>query len=250
MPRFLIEAKYIINDQVAIKGPDVRHIKNVLRLKKGDALSMTDGAGIVYEGIIDSMQTQGITVKITSQKSLSTLPIQLCCAQALIKKDKMDWVIQKTVELGVSHIIPFTSSRTVPQGKENSRRERWKRIAQEAMKQSGQTYTPTLAPPLSFDKLLHASQQYDLKILCWENEASHSLKRILRNPDRDLSIIKSIIYIIGPEGGFTPDEIQKAIRSHFIPISLGDRILRSETASVTVASILQYEANTLLPPPS
>jgi 16S rRNA (uracil1498-N3)-methyltransferase len=240
MPRFLIQPENISEGRITIQGADARHIKNVLRYKMGESISLTDGQGLIYDGVIEDLKST-IKIKINHKRALTSSTVELCCAQAIIKNDKMDWAIQKATELGVSRIIPFTTERTVLRGNPPVRQKRWEKIMLEAMKQSGQPFQIKLEPIQSFESVLKISQDYDLKILGWEKETSHTLKKVLRHPDRDLTTMKSVFYCIGPEGGFTETEVEAARHHNFIPISLGDNILRAETAGMSLASILQYE---------
>jgi 16S rRNA (uracil1498-N3)-methyltransferase len=154
----------------------------------------------------------------------------------------MDTIIQKATELGASRIIPFVSSRSIPQltgEKATAKHQRWEKIAIEASEQCGRTGIPRLSPLAGFNEMLTLPQDTDLKIILWEAETRQGLKSILQNPDNRRT--GNFFIVIGPEGGFSHDEIDRATRKGFLTASLGNNILRVETSSLAVLSILQYE---------
>jgi len=160
-------------------------------------------------------------------------------AQSLLKGEKMDYLIQKATELGVKRIIPFFSSRTIPLLEESRRLKRyhrWKRIAVEASKQCGRGVVPKIEPLQDYFEMVQTATQDSLRLILWEKEGAR-LKDILTGSKEK----KKIFFVIGPEGGFTQEEIEHARREGFIPVKLGRRILRSETSSLCLLSILQYE---------
>ena len=145
----------------------------------------------------------------------------------------MDFIVQKCTELGVSEIIPVVSERSVAKGEKSGR---WQKIAKEAAEQSGRALIPKISALTDFKSLLKKKNEFDLALIPWELEKTNKLKAILQN-----SSPKNIIILIGPEGGFSSQEIEQAKAAGFIPVSLGKRILRAETAGLAILSMIMYE---------
>jgi 16S rRNA (uracil1498-N3)-methyltransferase len=240
--RFFVDRIIPTGGFLSITGKEARHIRNVLRMEKGDMLTVMDGKGCLFEAAIEEILSKDVRVKII--KSLPTPeppPIEIHLAQALIKSRPMDLLIQKVTELGVGSITPFASERTAVRMKADHLSRKivhWEEIMKAACKQSGRSNLPTLNPPLAFEALIgNAPSQGTLKLLLWEAERQADLKSILRSAGQ----LPHIVAIVGPEGGFTPREIRLAKDAGFHIVTLGSRILRSETAAITLVSIIQYE---------
>jgi 16S rRNA (uracil1498-N3)-methyltransferase len=242
MKRFFVEEVPREDGLVYLTGKEANHIRNVLRMKRGDTLSIMDGKGHLFEAIIEEIHHKGVTLKsIKLLQSSAPSPVEVHLAQALIKSRPMDLLIQKATELGVSSITPFFSERTAFRMRDehlSRKMVHWEGIIKAACKQSGRPNLPTLHPPLAFEALIaNAPHQETLKVLLWEAEKNADLKGILRAAGKHLHIVA----MVGPEGGFTPREIRVAINAGFRIVSLGSRILRSETATIALLSIIQYE---------
>ena len=242
MRRFFVEKIVLGTDVLSITGKEARHISNVLRMKKGQTLILMDGKGKLFEAIIKTLNYKEVKVKIN--KSISPpppSPIEISLAQALIKSHPMDYLIQKVTELGISSIHPFYSERTVIKLKSShliNKMDHWVEIMKSACKQCGRSTLPALNPPLPFEEIIkNALDKKTLKILLWEDEDKIDLKRFLRS----MSSTNHIFVIVGPEGGFTLNEINLAKDAGFHIVSLGNKILRAETAAVSLLSIIQYE---------
>ena len=240
--RFLVEDLEVENGFCVITGREAHHMSRVLRMGRGDALVLLDGKGGRFLAEIQSVSRN--KVKIQIKKPLdhgppSVLEITLC--QAVIKSASMDYLIQKTSELGVTRISPFFSSRSVVHlkgDKRQKKRDRWREIAHSAAKQCNRDIPAEIAPPESFDKQLALfSKAPELKVILWERETSRDLKDLLQNHEPS----GRFTGMVGPEGGFTPEEVSAAQRSGFIPASMGSRILRAETAALVLLAIVQYE---------
>ena len=240
--RFLVEDLVIENGFCVITGREAHHMSKVLRMGRGDALVLLDGKGGRFLAEIQSVSRDAVKIQI--KKPLghappSALEITLC--QAVIKSASMDYLIQKTSELGVTRISPFFSSRSVVHLKADRRRKkinRWREIAHSAAKQCNRDIPPEIGPPESFDKQLALfSKAPGLKVILWERETSGDLKNLLQNHEPSLSFTG----MVGPEGGFTPEEVSTAQHAGFIPVSMGSRILRAETAALVLVAIVQYE---------
>ncbi len=241
MSRFYVEDPDWVGDEIEIFGGEARHIQKVLRLKKGDEIVLFDGKGMEYWGTIESQSLNRITVNIgkTSTPRRES-PIEVILGQGLLKGDKMDYVLQKTTEMGVSAVLPFISSRTVPNlgGEKSVRRwNRWKKIVLESAKQCGRTVPPKVEAIRDLDSILEWPVRDLVKLILWEKEEM-SLKERIGEIDKKS---RTFLFLVGPEGGFCESEISAAKGNGFIPVGLGPRILRSETAGVAMLSILQYE---------
>ena len=240
MRYFFIDPSLVTGPEVSITGSEAHHIKNVLRLKVGDGLKLFDGTGFEYEAAIVRVSATKVTVEIHGKaKAAAPSGVQIMVAQAFLKEKKMDDLVRKLCELGMTRWIPFFSKRSIarPDAKRlEARSQRWQRIATEAVKQCRRIDTPQIADARSFEGLLDFSQTCDLKIVFWENESS-LLTRTLASKDNP---VKKIMLMLGPEGGFTDQEIKRLQNSGFISAGLGPRILRAETATIAAVTLVQY----------
>jgi 16S rRNA (uracil1498-N3)-methyltransferase len=223
-----------------IEGDEVRHIRRVLRLKTGDEIVVFDGSAKEYEGKIVEERSSSVVIRIQNiLSSKRESPLEITLAQSLLKGEKMDDLIQKATELGVKEILPFFSSRSVPvleRSRGLKRRYRWEKIAIEASKQCGRGVIPKIEPLQDYSEMLQNIPPDFLRFILWEREGTR-LKEVLGG----LKEKTKIFFIVGPEGGLSQEEVELSIERSFIPITLGKRILRSETASLSLLSILQYE---------
>ncbi len=261
MSRFFIspESINLNSGSITVTGEDVRHIGNVLRAIPGDVLVLSDGLGMDYEAVIEHIGKDVILTRITgSRPNRTEPPIGLTLFQGLPKADKMEYIIQKCIELGVKRIVPVMTARSVVKfsnAKDSAAKTvRWRRIALEAAKQCDRGIVPIVEEPVRLEKALEMSSDCGLKLIPYEEESKGSLKELLRqygsnsgdskistecSPSRAINVHVGIL--IGPEGGFEPDEVERAARSGFSPVTLGPRILRTETAGMAVASIIMHE---------
>ncbi|NLK21544.1 MAG: 16S rRNA (uracil(1498)-N(3))-methyltransferase [Epulopiscium sp.] len=241
MPRFFVEPSQIKNDSIFIHGEDVKHISKVLRLKNGDKISICNGQGTDYQCIIKNMDKEIIVAQIVSNHLSQTEPkTKITLFQALVKSDKMDLIIQKTVEMGIFKIIPIVTERTVVrfenEKKERSRLARWQKIAESAAKQSQRGIIPEVEPVITLSEAFDRSKEMDCKLIPYEKETDKNLRSILSNFNGG-----NIAIFIGPEGGFEESEIALGKQQGIIPITLGRRILRTETAGLFTVSIIMYQ---------
>ena len=240
MPRFYVSEPRIENGMLRIEGDEVRHIRRVLRLKVGDEIVVFNGLTKEYEGKIVEEDPSSVMImiqNILSSKKESLLEITL--AQSLLKGEKMDYLIQKATELGVKEIIPFFSSRSVPlleKPRRLRRHHRWEKIAIEASKQCGRGVISKIEPLQNYSEMLQNISPDFLRLILWEKKGAR-LKEVLEGSKEKTKIF----FIVGPEGGLSQEEVGLAKQKGFIPVTLGKRILRSETASLCLLSILQYE---------
>ena len=251
MRRFLVSPGSIKNDTVYISGDDLKHMAQVLRFRAGDHLLVFDGTGLEHEVeliSIDKAMAVGKIIKTCKPGTESEKKVILF--QGMPKSDKMEWIIQKTVELGVGCIVPMITRYSVIRDIDRNidgKLERWNRISREACKQSGRVVVPEVRKPLEYGKSLdlwndivsNETRGSSLAVFCYENEGKKCFKELLKCYNIDY--IKTIGIFIGPEGGFAEEEIKLARDNGIIPVGLGKRILRTETAAVAVLSILMYE---------
>jgi len=241
MRYFYIEPAALKKPIIAIEGSEVRHIKNVLRLKPGDPIRLFDGQGFEYEAAIQRLLANRIEIKIAHKfPATKESPVQITVAQALLKEKKMDRLLRHLCELGVTHWVPFISERSVPKpdpGRLAGREGRWKKIVKESCKQCQRAKLPAIIKTMTFEEVMDYGQSCDLKIVFWEN-GSLTLDSLI-TPSRRLAPQK-ILLIMGPEGGFSDPEIEKVEADGFVVAGLGPRILRTETATIAACTLIQY----------
>ncbi len=242
MRRFLVENLNVQDGVCTITGPEARHMTRVLRMEAGDRFVLMDDKGSRFLASIESATRQGVRVileKLLPKSPPSPVTIVLC--QALLKSGPMDYLIQKTSELGINHIHPFSSLRTVTILKKerlSNRMRHWREIAKSSAKQSGRVVPAQINFPLTLGDLTTKwKEEKGMKAILWEGEGTMDLKGLLRGSSR----AGKFIGMVGPEGGFAGEEIELAADAGFIPVTLGNRILRSETAAMTMVAIVQYE---------
>ncbi len=240
MKRFYVSQIQVEKGVAKVGGSEARHIRKVLRLKPGDEVLLFNGSTRQYLGTIIEEDPNCVTVRIQNiLPSQGESPLVVTLAQSLLKGEKMDYLIQKATELGVKRVIPFISSRSIPhlnKAQTLKRHQRWEKIAIEASKQCGRGVIPSIELLQDYSYVLKNAPSEALRLFLWEREGIR-LKDFLRG----LKERKEIFFIVGPEGGFSREEVTKAEQFGFTPIFLGERILRAETVSLCIMSILQYE---------
>jgi 16S rRNA (uracil1498-N3)-methyltransferase len=242
MRRFFVEEIKKREGYVVITGPEARHISRVIRMNRGDHFILTDRKGARFEAVIESSGPKEVRVRLAGVLPIpASPPVDIILCQALLKSRAMDYLIEKSSELGVNEIIPFFSERTAIRDVRYSsegRERRWREIAQGAAKQSDRIKPAEIYLPLSFMEVCERYQNDGaMKVILWEREESTDIKRLLRAHPSSARFIG----MVGPEGGFTSTEIDMAGKAGFMPVSVGRRILRAETAAVTLVAIVQYE---------
>lgn len=244
---FHVTKDQITGDQIKISGSELHHLLNVLRLHEGDRITLLDGEGGIYESIITSINEKihppTATCKIESSHRSERQLIEVNIFQGLPKFDKMEFIIQKATEIGVNMIIPVKCHHTVSKlsmNKVNNRVVRWRQIAIEASKQSFRPFFPRIHEIITFDEAIEKSSA-DLKLIFIAPSCKTVSIKPLKEVLRQNSQAKKIDIFIGPEGDFSKEEIQKALSAGLIPVSLGNNILRTETASIVALAIILYE---------
>lgn len=236
--------KGLLADTITITGNDAHHLMHVMRAKKGDEIVVVDDANAVARMEMVDFSDDTVTLKLKERLEVNTeSPIDIVLAQCLLKGDKMDFIVQKAVELGAVGVIPIKSHNCVVRydaKKAAARVQRWQKIADEAAKQCGRTALLEVSPIQSFADFL-ASEADDAEfVFFYENENKETVKSYLRELNK-----KRIVLLVGPEGGFTLDEATAAIKAGGHSVTLGPRILRAETAAVAAMTVVQYEKGDL-----
>ena len=241
MHHFFVTPEQVREDNIIIEGSDVNHIKNVLRMKVGEELEISDGDNKKYLCEIASMSSDEVCAMIKTELKVDTeLPSKIYLFQGLPKSDKMELIVQKAVELGVYEIIPVATKRAVVKlddKKASKKIERWQAIAESGAKQSGRNVIPEVKNVMAFKEAVQYAKSLDVLLVPYELAEGMSETKAL------ISAIQpgqSIGFFIGPEGGFETSEVEYAIENGAKAITLGKRILRTETAGLTTLSILMY----------
>lgn len=233
MPRFFIDGT--ADGRAYIAGADALHIAKALRMRPGEALTLCDGKGTDFDGVLETVTDRQVTVRITASRPSQAEPtLAVTLYQGLPKGDKMDWIIQKAVELGVTAVVPVATRRSVArlEGKADKKQERWQRIAAEAAGQCGRGILPAVERPLSWNQAL--SRLSGEPALVFYEGGGRPLRELVTPSTRRLSVF------VGPEGGFDPEEIDAIRRQGGGVATLGPRILRCETAPLAALTLLMH----------
>lgn len=251
MYHFFVEPSQVQGDRIRILGGDVNHMKNVLRMKLGEKLTVSDGFGREYQCCVQEFLEDSVWVQILEHHEVSVeLKSRLVLFQCLPKGDKMELIIQKAVELGAARIVPVASRRCVVKldaKKEESKRKRWQAIAESAAKQSGRAIIPEVCPVVSFAQALKQSEELDVRLIPYEC-ADEILEGNAGSPMEQTRELlagirkgQSVGIFIGPEGGLEKSEVGAAMEAGVRPVTLGKRILRTETAGLCILSVLMFQ---------
>lgn len=242
MYSFFVEDSQIAEKEAYIEGADMRHIRNVLRMREGDHIRISNGKDRCFICRIAAWEEERVRLVLLEEDPEGTeLASRICLFQCLPKGDKMEWVIQKNTELGAAEIIPVASRRAVVKldaKKAKAKVERWQAIARSAAEQSKRTVVPTIHPVMDFEEALAYAEGLDLRVIPYENaEGMEATREWLKSavPGQSIGIL------IGPEGGFEREEVDQAMAAGWKPLTLGKRILRTETAGMTLISALMLQ---------
>ena len=239
MPRFFVNNEQIDNGEIKIIGEDCKHMAIVLRSKVGDKISVCNGECTDFSCAIKEINKQEITLSILSQEESASEPkTKITLFQALPKADKMELIIQKCVELGVDEIVLVETEFTIVKlnGKEDKKIARFQKISEGAAKQSGRGKVPKIHSVVSFKQALEMASAFELSILAYEKEKEATLKSVIKNSEA-----KRVACFVGAEGGFSENEIFLCKEKNVQTITLGNRILRTETAGFTLIANILYE---------
>ncbi len=240
MRRFFIPHTEIHKASPKIHGQDAQHIKRVLRLQPGNRILLIDGSGYEYEAELTGLSDAHVSIAVLRKyRPKMESPLRLVVVQGFLKEKKMDLLVRHLTELGMTKWQPVYTEHALPRLDEKrliSRIDRWNTIVREAMKQCSRTLAPEMAMPLTFQEAVHSENDADLKIIFWENETTP----LRKSAALDIKESATAIVLLGPEGGFSENEMALAKSAGFISASLGPRTLRAETAAVSACSLVQY----------
>ena len=233
-----VPAAQISEETILINESERHHLLNVLRLRANDQVEVFDGEGNCYIALLGDTRASPLQAKIRQHQFLPHTPPYITLFQGLPKFDKMDLIVQKTTEIGVNEIVPMICQRSIPKSiVQEKRTVRWQRIANEAAKQCKRPHFAHVLAPQGLEECLGRVLHLDLLILLWEGEKRQGLKKILR----DHGEAKSVGVFVGPEGGFTDEEVELAVQNGCLPATFGDNILRTETAAIVSVASVMYE---------
>lgn len=241
MHRFFADPSQIKEKEILLTGTDVNHIRNVLRMRTGEEILVSNGQGTDYHCRLESIDDASVTASIMWRlDGNAELPISITLFQGLPKGDKLEFIIQKCVELGAARIVPVSTRRTIVKldaKKEQAKKKRWMGISESAAKQSGRGIVPEVTRVMDFSEALKEAKSMDVCLIPYE------LAKGIEHTREVCTSIKpgqSVGIFIGPEGGFEEEEVSQAIEAGAIPLTLGKRILRTETAGMALISVLAY----------
>ena len=241
MQRFFVTPDQVGEDKIRIQGSDVNHMKNVLRMRPGEEVMVSDGNNRQYRCRVEDYPEGEAVLAILEAGLVDTeLPSRIYLFQGLPKQEKMELIVQKAVELGVCQVIPVQTRRCVVKldaKKAAKKVQRWQQIAESAAKQAGRGYIPVVSEVMTFQEALAFSETLDIRLIPYElADGMEGTRKILD----EIRPGQSVGIFIGPEGGFEKEEVGRAVEAGAMPITLGKRILRTETAGIAVLSILMY----------
>ncbi|MCI8372859.1 MAG: 16S rRNA (uracil(1498)-N(3))-methyltransferase [Lachnospiraceae bacterium] len=242
MYHFFIQAYQVRGDSIKIEGKDVNHIRNVLRMKQKEALSVTDEDGVEYFCEIQKMEEEAVWLSVKDQTDVShELPAEIVLFQGLPKGDRMELIIQKAVELGIHTVVPMETRRCVvrlDEKKKETKCRRWNAIAESAAKQSKRSRIPQVHSVVTFQQALQMAEGYEAVCIPYEQtKGMQPLREFLAKLKPGIKAG----FFIGPEGGFEEEEVQLAAEQGIVPVSLGKRILRTETAGIALLSVMMLQ---------
>jgi 16S rRNA (uracil1498-N3)-methyltransferase len=238
---FYVEPSKIRGSQAVIEGTEAAHAKNVLRLRRGDAVGLVDGLGFEYSAVIERMVPGRVELIVADRRaSPGQAPVHLCVAQGFLKEKKMERLVRQLSELGVARWAPFLCERAVARpesGRSAFRRERWRKIAIASLKQSRRGTVMEIAEVARFEQLLEQGRSCEARVFFWEKSLEPLTAERICGPTGPPS---SVMIVLGPEGGFTEEEARAAEAADYVVAGLGPRILRAETAAVAACALVQY----------
>ena len=240
MSRFYVPKEAVNGNKIIIGGKEAHHILDVMRLKVSDRVTVFDGTGKEYTGIVREADRRSLSLEITATRDVANKKnCYVTLIQAIPKKDKMDHIIEKATELGVERIVPVVTERTIPDwgdSKKTSAVERWRKISLEAAKQCGRADIPEIGPIAGMKEAINSVEGYDLKLMAALSDKAVKLKDALK-PCRN----GKVAVAIGPEGDFTAEEISLSEKNGFKVVTLGPRVLKSDTAALAALAAINYE---------
>lgn len=232
MHRFFTEPEHVHENHLTVSGDEAKHIKNVLRMQPGDEFIAFDGTGYDYLCRITDIGTQIDAAMLSKELNTTEPGIKVTLYQAYPKSAKMEEIVQKAIELGAVHIVPFIAHRCVKRPEDS---DRLRRVALAAVKQCGRSTLPIVEDVLRFDDALKAMKTHDKLVVCWEEERVTPLKQALAGDAANIGVV------IGPEGGLEEAEVKRMREAGGVSVTLGPRIMRTETAGIAVLAAIFYD---------
>jgi len=240
MSRFFVPKDSVKGNVISVTGEEAHHIADVMRLKAKDKVVTFDGTGKEYIGIIKEIGKKSIIIDVSgTREAIKTSAPRTTLIQAIPKREKIEYLIEKATELGVGAILPVLTERTIPdwdEDKKASRVVRWRKIAREASKQCGRLDIPRITEIMRFSDIINDEKFSGLKLIAVLQDDTEPIRKVLKDFKGD-----DVYIAIGPEGDFTPDEVKYALERGFKPVSLGLRVLKSDTAGLFALSAINYE---------
>ncbi|NQT25104.1 16S rRNA (uracil(1498)-N(3))-methyltransferase [candidate division KSB1 bacterium] len=239
---YYVNPEDVQDNQLIILGDELHHLARVKRKRIGDIIQVVDGCGKAYESEILEISKSEAQCKILSRQSgMGEASISLTVVQGVLKGDRFDWFVEKATEIGIRRIIPLTCERAVLNPGSN-KVMRWNRIALSAMKQCGRCVLPEVTEPATMEEALTSGSEYPIQLIAHAGESSHPSSMVMKvnaqpNPQ--------IMILVGPEGGFTDEEVALAVEQGFAPVSLGPRRLRAETAGIVFSTLIMSQMKEL-----
>jgi 16S rRNA (uracil1498-N3)-methyltransferase len=230
MPRVFVPSERLTGQRVVLDGEPHRHLAKVLRVEPGQVVLVFDGGGTEIEARVLAVGARTIELELGERRAVALAPVTITLLQGVPKGDRMDLIVQKATELGVSRIVPVLAQRAVARPSA-SRARRWQTIAQEAARQSGRADVPEVTPPIALPEAV-AEVREGTRLVLWEEEHGRPLRSALQGDAR-------IALLVGPEGGLSVEEVVEARTHGFLPVGLGPRILRVETAAIVAVALVQ-----------
>lgn len=245
MHRFFVSPDQIGRRFVRFDDDQAHQMRRVLRLRPGDRVVALDGLGRQYEVVLEEVSHAQASGRLSEPVEAPGEPsVRLTLYQSLLRREKFEWVLQKGTEIGVFAFAPVITRRSLVRDAEDVGPEklgRWRRIVREAAEQSGRGRLPTLDPPVLFDSLAPAIRGHDVSLIAWEGEHEHTVRDALAGR----ALVRDVALFIGPEGGYDADEVRVVESWGAVPVSLGRRILRTETAALVGAALVLHELGEL-----
>lgn len=246
MRRFFLPQPATTGGRYLLSGTDANHIKNVLRMQPGDEVLLFDAHDREYTGRIENISGDTVNVLITdSRQCLTESPLKITVAQALLKNKKMDTLVRHLTEVGMTRWLPFAAHRSIPRpnkNKPNKQIDRWQTIAMESLKQCERGVPPEICPPATFAEILAEQDRHDFTLIFTDKTASPLATALNKKEASNYAVM----VIIGPEGGLTNQEVDQAIEAGCLPVSLGPRILKADTAAIAACAIVQHRLGDII----
>jgi 16S rRNA (uracil1498-N3)-methyltransferase len=242
MHRFFVTPQSIHEGKANVGGQVARQVARVLRLQTGDSVVLMDNSGCEYVVVLDGISPSRLEGEVVEERrGMGNPGVMMTLYQGVLKGDKFETVLQKGTEIGISTFVPMLCRRSIPRASKRGaegRHPRWRSILTEAAEQSGRACIPTLEPLVSLNEAL--AEAHGVRLMAWEKETEMGFRETLVDNMEKVKA-EGLSFLVGPEGGFDPEEVEEARDAGVVPISLGQRILRGETAGLAMASAVMYQ---------